>query len=223
MPAARVFAVAALLFAACAHGGAAPAGNEVVLSVTGLDCAECFDMIAAELEKEAGVAKVTFDKVRVEVHAWAAPGTDPARLVAAVERAGYHASVGAGDGAYVAAVGFPPSADVQFLAKTGEDVPALAQRLAPAKLTVFDFYADWCAPCRQVDDHMKQVLATRADIAYRKLNIVDWDTPLAKRYMASIAELPYLIVYAADGRRLGEVSGLHLDKLDALLGAAGAR
>jgi hypothetical protein len=67
---------------------------------------------------------------------------------------------------------------------------------------------------------MRDVLGRRKDVAYRKLNVVDWDSPLAKRYLSRVPDLPFVVVYGPDGRRLGEVSGLHIDRLDALLGGA---
>lgn len=212
-----VAAAAAVGVTSCAHTSAPPS-EKVVLSVTGLDCAECGDAIIAELRKEAGVREAAFDRRKVEVTVSAAPGTAPARLTAAVARAGYAATVGPGRGAYLPSVEFPPGSDVVFLTKTGDDVGDLARQLVPGKFTVFDFYAEWCGPCREVDGHMKKLLAERPDVAYRKLNIVDWDTPLAQRHLGSAAELPFLVVHGPDGSRRGVVTGLHLDRLDALLG-----
>jgi len=216
----RMYLAVLLAFFAggCAHGGSAPDQHPVVLSLTGLDCADCFSSISDELEKMPGVGKVSFDKLRVEATVLAGREVDPAGLVAAVERAGYHATVGAGHGAYIDGGGFPDGADVLFTTRTGEDVPDLGAVVARGKLTVFDLYADWCGPCRKVDEHMREVLGRRKDVAYRKLNVVDWDSPLAKRYLSRVPDLPYVVVYGPDGRRLGEVSGLHIDRLDALLG-----
>ena len=108
----------------------------------------------------------------------------------------------------------PEGADVQRLVDGGEDVPALAALVARGKVTIFDFYADWCGPCRHVDEHMFEVLKRRSDVAYRKLNIVSWETPLARHYLANVPGLPYVVVYGKDGREAGTISGLELDKLD---------
>ncbi len=207
--------LSALLSAACAHGSGRTV--PVILSVTGLDCVECFDEIATELKKEVGVRDVKFDRTRVEITTLATPGTDPQRLMAAVERAGFHATVGPGHGAYLASAQFPATMDVQFVTRTGEYVPDLGAYVAPGKMTVVDLYAEWCGPCRDLDEHLRKTLAARPDVALRKLNIVDWDSPLAKRFLTNVTELPYVVVYGAAGQRLGEVSGLHTDKLDALL------
>lgn len=114
-------------------------------------------------------------------------------------------------------------ADVAVLSKAGEDVPELASAVVPGKVTVFDFYADWCAGCREIDLHMFKLLNARDDVALRKLNVVDWDTALARRYLGDVAGLPYVIVYGKDGREVRRIQGLDLAALDAALAEGGAR
>jgi thiol-disulfide isomerase/thioredoxin len=114
----------------------------------------------------------------------------------------------------------PPGADLATLSSAGEDVASLAAHAVKNKVTVFDFYAEWCAPCRQIDSHMYQLLATRGDIAYRKLNVVSWETPLAKRHLAKVPNMPFVVVYGTAGGEVGRVSGLDLAKLDQLIAAA---
>lgn len=115
----------------------------------------------------------------------------------------------------------PPEADVVKLSAAGEDVPSLASHAVEGKVTLFDFYADWCAPCRKITAHVFRMLQTRNDLALRKLNIVNWDTPLAKRYLSDVPTLPYLIVFGRDGRQVRTVSGFDLEALDAAIEEAG--
>lgn len=115
------------------------------------------------------------------------------------------------------------SADVKTLSPNGEDVPSLDAHAVVGKVTVFDFYADWCAPCVEIDAHMIGLLNARQDIAYRKLNIVGWNTPLAKRYMAKVAKLPYVVVYGTDGKIVAPVTGFDLKALDAAIEKGAAR
>jgi thiol-disulfide isomerase/thioredoxin len=114
-------------------------------------------------------------------------------------------------------------ADLRRLSEAGEDVPELGSHAVKGKVTVFDFYADWCGPCRSVDAHMYGVLNGRTDVAYRKLNVVSWDTPVAKRYLGGVPNLPFLIVYGKDGREVARVTGLDLDALDKAIADGGSR
>ena len=114
----------------------------------------------------------------------------------------------------------PPNSDVRQIATRGEDIASLDPHAVPGKVTLFDFYAEWCAPCRQVDRHVYGLVAQRSDIAYRKLDIVSWETPLARHHLANVPKLPYVIVYGKDGRVAGNVSGLDLEALDRLIAKA---
>jgi thiol-disulfide isomerase/thioredoxin len=114
----------------------------------------------------------------------------------------------------------PPGADLVELSKQGEDVPSLDAHAVKGKVTLFDFYAIWCAPCRKIDAHVFPMLGRRNDLAVRKLNMVSWETPLAERYLKGIPSLPYLVVYGKDGKRLRAISGLDLGALDRAIAEA---
>ncbi len=116
-----------------------------------------------------------------------------------------------------------PNADLKELSREGEDVPSLEAHVVPGKVTLFDFYAVWCAPCRKIDAHVYALLASRGDLALRKLNVVSWETPLAARYLKNIPNLPYIVVHGKDGRRVDAVAGLDLPALDRAIARAGAR
>jgi thiol-disulfide isomerase/thioredoxin len=108
-------------------------------------------------------------------------------------------------------------ADVQKIVTEGEDLKTLEAHAVANKFTVFDFGAEWCPPCRTVDEHLFAKLQTRPDIAVRKLNVVSWESPIAERWLREVPELPLLIVYGPDGKKLGEVHGAKLRELDQLL------
>lgn len=111
-------------------------------------------------------------------------------------------------------------ADLVEIAREGEDVPALEPHAVKGKVTVFDFYAVWCAPCRKIDAHVFELLGKRNDLAMRKLNVVSWETPLAKRYLKNVSGLPYVVIYGKSGKRVATVEGIDLKKLDQAIAAA---
>ncbi|HEY0715556.1 MAG TPA: thioredoxin family protein [Polyangia bacterium] len=114
----------------------------------------------------------------------------------------------------------PANADLVEISKAGEDVPALEAHLVPGKVTLFDFYAVWCAPCRKIDAHVFRLLGERSDLALRKMNVVSWETPLAERYLGGVSNLPYVVVYGKDGKRAAAISGLDLPALDRAIAKA---
>lgn len=112
------------------------------------------------------------------------------------------------------------SADVRWLTKEGSAVGPLEALHVPGKVTVIDFYADWCAPCRKVDEHLFTLANTRADLAVRKLNVVSWETALAKEHLKDVPTLPHLVVFGRDGRRVKRLSGFDRAALDAAIDEA---
>src|SRR5689334_11583123 len=83
-----------------------------VFSLQGADCAECADKIKAEIKKTKGVGKVEFDKQKVELTVRLDDGVEDETVVAAVQRAGFEATVGPGHGAYLPHPDYPAGADV---------------------------------------------------------------------------------------------------------------
>lgn len=117
----------------------------------------------------------------------------------------------------------PAGADYKRLSTAGEDVPSLDAHAVAGKVTIFDFYADWCAPCRQLDEHVLGLMKQRTDIAYRRLNIGGWETPLAKHFLGAVPGLPFVVVFDKSGKRVGAIAGLDFAKLDMVIQEGGAR
>ena len=65
---------------------------------------------------------------------------------------------------------------------------------------------------------MAALLREASDVAYGKLYIVNWDTPLAKNHLgAAVPELPYVIIYGKGGGKIDAISGLDLVRLRAAI------
>jgi thiol-disulfide isomerase/thioredoxin len=115
-------------------------------------------------------------------------------------------------------------ADVLWLSKAGEDVPSLDAHAVVGKVTVFDFYAEWCAACRKVDGHVyRRLAAGDITLAYRKLNVVEWESPLAQRYVKSVPSLPFVVIYGVNGKLFKTLHGADLAALDQALAEAARR
>jgi thiol-disulfide isomerase/thioredoxin len=103
--------------------------------------------------------------------------------------------------------GSPPAAsgagDIASL-PAGQAVNLVDQARA-GKLTIYDFYADWCSPCRVVGPRLEALARSRPEeIALRKVDVVNWESDAAVRQ--GIDFLPYLAVVSPDGRVLASGS-----------------
>ena len=58
-------------------------------------------------------------------------------------------------------------------------------------LTLVDFYADWCGPCRMMAPILEAVAAERADLTVAKVN-VDESAALASRF--GVMSIPTLVL-----------------------------
>lgn len=187
-----------------------------VVSLQDIDCQSCGMSVVRVLNKASGVYGATFDRDAAEVTiAYDAALIGPDQFIAIAHDLGYPAVKGPGHGAYTPEVVFPDDLDATQLSE-GEAVHIEAHAV-PGKVTVFDFHAIWCGPCKEVDRHMLSVLRDNDDVALRKLNVVDWDSEVAKMYLRNVPSLPYVVVYGMDGKEVAKISGLQLDEIDAAI------
>jgi thiol-disulfide isomerase/thioredoxin len=84
----------------------------------------------------------------------------------------------------------------------GEKVDLTGQAVA-GKITVYDFYADWCAPCRILSPALEDLANEHPEeLALRKVDVVGWESEAAVGQ--EIEFLPYLAVVDADGQVVAE-------------------
>jgi thiol-disulfide isomerase/thioredoxin len=212
-----------LSVAACAGQQSPGEARTTVLSLTPLDDGDLGESLARRLAARRGVQRARFDKRRAEITVIAAPSVDALAEARVMKDDDYDVALGGGHGSYVPWTKPPSGTDVATLAKDGEDIADLAIHAVPGKVTVFDFFAVWCEPCRELDTHVLGLVLLHKNVAYRKLEIADWDTPLARHYLPHAPTLPYVVVFDASGKKAGTVMGLNLDRLDQLIEAGGAR
>lgn len=208
-----LLATAALFGVACS--GVPKDAKHVTISLEKVDCADCGEEIVTDLRGRPGVYEAEFDKKAAEVRVVASPTFDvygTVKQLAANE--GFDAVLGEGKGQYVPHIPFPAGADAQTVVENGRDAPDLKAFLVKGKTTVIDFSGVWCRPCRKIDEYMVKALAARPELAYRRLDIGDWDSPLSKRYLKDVPQLPYVIVYGPAGEKVDEIVGVDLARLE---------
>lgn len=85
--------------------------------------------------------------------------------------------------------------------KDGGKLVDLKDVLVPGKITLIDFYADWCGPCKKLSPYLEHLARKDADIYLRKIDIVKWGTPVTIQY--GIRSIPDVRVFGRDGRMVG--------------------
>lgn len=110
-------------------------------------------------------------------------------------------------------------ADVEDLVRAGELVPLDG---VPGKWTVFDFWAPWCEACKTLDHELRALARADARVAVRRVNIVDFESPIAVKELPGATVLPRVRLVAPDGQRVLEESGAPEVLLEQVKEALGA-
>ena len=91
--------------------------------------------------------------------------------------------------------------DFKDAASGGESFD-LKAALVPGKITVIDFWAEWCGPCKKITVALKDLASRNDKLAVRRVEVPDFDTPVALEHMKGVSALPLLWIYGPDGERI---------------------
>lgn len=212
--AALLFVLGALLLGGC--GGPQLRPDQIAVTVVSLqdiNCSNCLGNAAKSVGEMPGVLSADMDRRKAEVSVrYDKARVSPQAVTARISALGYGVVLGAGKGRYDAHAKFGAGLDVEDIKEPPASLE-LASLAVAGKVTVVDFRADWCGPCRQVDKEMLAQLRKHDDIALRRIDIGDWDTEFAAKHLRGVANLPYVIVFGPDGKESARIVGLKLDQL----------
>jgi len=87
--------------------------------------------------------------------------------------------------------------------KPGEEVD-IKELIHRGKITIFDFYSEYCGPCKIISPKLEQLDNQRDDIVVVKVDInrenvrgIDWNSPISRQYR--LRSIPHFIVYDSSG------------------------
>jgi thiol-disulfide isomerase/thioredoxin len=91
--------------------------------------------------------------------------------------------------------------DVAELATGGASFE-LSRAIVPGKITVIDFWAAWCKPCKAIDATLVALAKRHDNLAVRRVEIVDVDSPATRQHLGGKVALPEVWILDQRGRRL---------------------
>ena len=101
---------------------------------------------------------------------------------------------------------------------TGGNEIDLNKHLASGKITLVEFYADWCGPCKMISPALEKMAKTDSGIALCKVDIVNWSSPVTRQY--NIRSIPCVVVFDRKGQMIGVMRGVDPEALNQYIAQA---
>jgi thioredoxin 1 len=186
-------------------------------TIEGLSCGACANNAKKALSQIAGVDSAAVDFKSKKAVVYASSGISKKKIEEVVSSKNFEAV-------------FPGEELVKPLAKEqkenldittikGGKKLSLSEHLAAGKITILDFYADWCGPCRLYSPKLENLLLDNTDLALRKVDVVDWKSDLAKQLTKDykVPALPFTLIFNEKGELAGRVEGNNIEAVEAVI------
>jgi len=126
---------------------------------------------------------------------------DPGFIAAADAADKAAAERAAADAAEKAKAAAPQLEDIRVVSNGGQEVD-LPSLLIEDKITIVDFYADWCGPCKKLSPALEQLATEDPDVVLLKVDIVKWGTPVALQF--DLHSIPSVRVFNRSKTQVGD-------------------
>jgi copper chaperone CopZ/thiol-disulfide isomerase/thioredoxin len=216
-----VFFAFALLFS----GHRAHAAETLRFTVIGIDCKECAPPIVKALKAIDGVRNVNLDWKAGVATVEVPDGFDRTKIEKALDAIGYDAVMPGENRKEFAALPEDVVRKLDIVSFDGSKKVDLKAIAVPGKITVVDYWAEWCSPCHFLEKRLQHLLNENPNMALRRVNVGKWDNAAAKQATAEfrLEALPYVRVYDSRGKFVDEVTGGSWDQFLKVLDKARAR
>lgn len=77
-------------------------------------------------------------------------------------------------------------------------------------ITLLDFYADWCGPCKKLEPFLQELQSTYPSINITKVNI-DTEKEITEKYNINV--IPTIIILDESNKTLSKIEGYDTIKL----------
>lgn len=199
---------------------ASPTENSMAFAVAGMSCENCASEAARALTSRIpGVidARVDFDSKA----AWlrSARPIPRQQVREALGTLGFEARFADEPTTQTSAMSEAAIASLDIQTITHGDAIRIEDHLPPGKITIFDYYADWCGPCHLLTPKLERLLSRFENLALRKVDIVSWESAAARQASDEfhLPGLPFTRMFDDQGMLLGQVQGNRIEEIEALL------
>jgi len=196
-------------------GIVALAGEPLKFTVVGIDCEACAPPILKALKALPDVQNPKLDwkagTATVDVPA----GYDREKIRTALKDLGFEAVFAGEDRADLKPLPEEVVARLDIApASRGEKID-VAKTVVPGKVTVLDYWAEWCGPCHVLEARLQRLVMGNPNVAVRRVDVGKWDNAAAKQATSEfrLESLPYVRVYDAHGKFVGAQTGGSWDRI----------
>jgi thiol-disulfide isomerase/thioredoxin len=201
------------------------ADEPLKFAVVGIDCEACAPPILKALKSLPDVKNPKLDwkagSATVDVPA----GYDREKIRTALKEIGFEAVFEGEERADLKPLPEDVVARLDIApASRGEKID-VARVVVPGKVTLVDYWAEWCGPCRVLEGRLQRLVMGNPKVAVRRVDVGKWDNAAAKQATSEfrVESLPYVRVYDAGGKFVGAQTGGSWDKILKLVEKAQGR
>lgn len=205
--------------------GASASAEQLRFTVIGIDCKECAPPIVKALRDVPGVRNASLDWKKGVATVDVADGFDRTKIKKAIDAIGYDAVFPGENRREFAALPEDVVRKLDIVSFDGAKKVDLSTIAVAGKITVVDYWAEWCSPCHFLEKRLQHLLNSDPKMALRRVNVGKWDNAAARQATAEfrLEALPYVRVYDARGKFVDEVTGGSWDQFLKVLEKARAR
>ena len=182
--------------------------DTLTFKVIGIDCASCAPPVKKALASVTGVSNVKVDTNAKTATVDVPSGFDKAKLREALSNAGFDASFPGEKRGDIEPLPADVVKSLDIVRYDGKSALDFNKILATGKITIVDYYADWCGPCNVLESRLERYMVAHPKLAIRRADIGKWNNAAAAQATHLGAEaLPYIRVYDAHGKFVTSVTG----------------